>query len=199
MRHLGRGLWFPGVLQQLWIDVSVRCPHAERNTDSASKPGGLQLRERWRKRSDMGRQGPCARSTVRASATSGAGAPAAAFDISHGVNRKKGATLGLTALWLWWLRLRLWFLLRYLLSLFRRAGAVPPPPCSRFVFCFYRLCVFPLFFVCLVAVAPVFAWWFRTATNDAPKSAHTWNAAAFLTDIRSGTCGVLTHVIALFM
>ena len=22
--------WFPGVLQQLWMDVSVRCPHAER-------------------------------------------------------------------------------------------------------------------------------------------------------------------------
>ena len=29
----------PGVLQQLWIDVSVRCPHAERYNESASKPG----------------------------------------------------------------------------------------------------------------------------------------------------------------
>ena len=32
--------WFLGVLQQLWIDVSVRCPHAERYNESASKPGG---------------------------------------------------------------------------------------------------------------------------------------------------------------
>ena len=31
--------WFPGVLQQLWVDVSVRCPHAERYNESASKPG----------------------------------------------------------------------------------------------------------------------------------------------------------------
>ena len=31
--------WFPGVLQQLWIDVSVRCPHARRYDKSASKPG----------------------------------------------------------------------------------------------------------------------------------------------------------------
>ena len=31
--------WFPGVLQELWIDVSVRCPHAERYNESASKPG----------------------------------------------------------------------------------------------------------------------------------------------------------------
>ena len=31
--------WFPGVLQQLWIDVSVRCPHAERCNESALKPG----------------------------------------------------------------------------------------------------------------------------------------------------------------
>ena len=31
--------WFPGVLQQLWIDVSARCPHAERYNESASKPG----------------------------------------------------------------------------------------------------------------------------------------------------------------
>ena len=25
--------WFPGVLQQLWIDASVRCSHAERYND----------------------------------------------------------------------------------------------------------------------------------------------------------------------
>ena len=31
--------WFPGVLQHLWIDASVRCPHAERYNESASKPG----------------------------------------------------------------------------------------------------------------------------------------------------------------
>ena len=31
--------WFPGVLKQLWIDVSVRCPHAERYNESASKTG----------------------------------------------------------------------------------------------------------------------------------------------------------------
>ena len=31
--------WFPGVLQQLWIDVSVRCPHAECHNESASEPG----------------------------------------------------------------------------------------------------------------------------------------------------------------
>ena len=31
--------WFPGVLQKLWIDVSVRCLHAERYNESASKPG----------------------------------------------------------------------------------------------------------------------------------------------------------------
>ena len=31
--------WFPGVLQQLWKDDSVRCPHAERYNESASKPG----------------------------------------------------------------------------------------------------------------------------------------------------------------
>ena len=31
--------WFPGVLQQLWTDVSVRCPHAERYNESASEPG----------------------------------------------------------------------------------------------------------------------------------------------------------------
>ena len=36
--------WFPGVLQQPWIDVSVRCPHEERYNESASKPGAwLQL------------------------------------------------------------------------------------------------------------------------------------------------------------
>ena len=42
--------WFPGVLQQLWTDVSVRCPHAERYNESASKPGRLQLLEKRRKR-----------------------------------------------------------------------------------------------------------------------------------------------------
>ena len=31
--------WFPAVPQPLWIDVSVRCPHAERYNESASKPG----------------------------------------------------------------------------------------------------------------------------------------------------------------
>ena len=31
--------WFPGVLQQLWIDVSVRCPQAEPYNESASKLG----------------------------------------------------------------------------------------------------------------------------------------------------------------
>ena len=30
--------WFPGVLQQLWMDVSVRCPHAEGCNESASQP-----------------------------------------------------------------------------------------------------------------------------------------------------------------
>ena len=31
--------WCPGVLQPLWMDVSVRCQHAERYNASASKPG----------------------------------------------------------------------------------------------------------------------------------------------------------------
>ena len=31
--------WFPGVLEQLCMDVSVRCPHAERHNESASKTG----------------------------------------------------------------------------------------------------------------------------------------------------------------
>ena len=31
--------WFPGVLQQLWINVSVRCPQVDRYTENASKPG----------------------------------------------------------------------------------------------------------------------------------------------------------------
>ena len=40
VRHLVRGLLFcGGVMQQLWKDVSVRCPHAERCTGSTSKPG----------------------------------------------------------------------------------------------------------------------------------------------------------------
>ena len=36
---LGMVFWLPDVLQQLWIDVSVRCPHAVRYNESASKPG----------------------------------------------------------------------------------------------------------------------------------------------------------------
>ena len=35
--------WFPGVLQHLWTDVSVRCPHAERYNESASKPGAATV------------------------------------------------------------------------------------------------------------------------------------------------------------
>ena len=35
--------WFWGVLQQLWIDVSVRCPHAERCNESALKPGAAAV------------------------------------------------------------------------------------------------------------------------------------------------------------
>ena len=31
--------WFPSVLQQHWIDVGVRCPHADQYHDSASRPG----------------------------------------------------------------------------------------------------------------------------------------------------------------
>ena len=31
--------WYAGVLQQLWIDVSVRSPHAERYNESAAKLG----------------------------------------------------------------------------------------------------------------------------------------------------------------
>ena len=46
--------WFLGVLQQLWTDVSVRCPQAERYNDSASKPGAAAEREAKRRRhSDM--------------------------------------------------------------------------------------------------------------------------------------------------
>ena len=36
---LGVVSWFPGVLQQLWMDVSVRCPHGERYNENASTPG----------------------------------------------------------------------------------------------------------------------------------------------------------------
>ena len=49
--------WFPGVLQQLWIDVSVRCPHAERYDESASKPGVAAVAGKRRRRSAMVR--PC--------------------------------------------------------------------------------------------------------------------------------------------
>ena len=38
-RHVPELHDWAGVLQQLLIDVSVRCPHAERYNDSASKPG----------------------------------------------------------------------------------------------------------------------------------------------------------------
>ena len=40
MRHLGRALLVPGCL---WMDVSVRCPHAERYNESASKPGAATV------------------------------------------------------------------------------------------------------------------------------------------------------------
>ena len=43
--------WFPGVLQQLWMDVSVRCPHAERYNESASKPGVAAVAGKRRRRS----------------------------------------------------------------------------------------------------------------------------------------------------
>ena len=36
---LGVLSWFAGVLRQIWIDVSVRCPHAERYNESSSKTG----------------------------------------------------------------------------------------------------------------------------------------------------------------
>ena len=46
--------WFPGVLQLLWIDVSVRCPHAERYYDSASKSWELLQRQgKQKKQGDM--------------------------------------------------------------------------------------------------------------------------------------------------
>ena len=32
--------WFLAVMQQLWMDVSVRCPHAEIDNEGASKRGG---------------------------------------------------------------------------------------------------------------------------------------------------------------
>ena len=35
--------WFRGVLQKLWIDVSVRCPHAEYYNESALKLGGVAV------------------------------------------------------------------------------------------------------------------------------------------------------------
>ena len=35
--------WFLGVLQQLWMDVSARCPHAERYNEIASIPGGATV------------------------------------------------------------------------------------------------------------------------------------------------------------
>ena len=41
--------WFPGVLPQRWMDVSVRCPHAERYNESASKPGVAAVAEETEK------------------------------------------------------------------------------------------------------------------------------------------------------
>ena len=41
--------WFPGVLQQLWINVSVRCLHAERYNKSASRPGVAAVAGEWEK------------------------------------------------------------------------------------------------------------------------------------------------------
>ena len=46
--------WFPGVLQQYWTDVSVRCPHAERYSDSASKPGAAACAGEMEKTSRYG-------------------------------------------------------------------------------------------------------------------------------------------------
>ena len=37
--------WILGVLQQLWTDVSVRCPHAERYNESTSKTGVAAVAE----------------------------------------------------------------------------------------------------------------------------------------------------------
>ena len=62
MRNLRRGL-LVGVLQQLRIDVSARCPHAERYDESASKPGWLRLLGKRRRRSAMVR--PCDRWSSR--------------------------------------------------------------------------------------------------------------------------------------
>ena len=45
--------WFPGVQHHLWKDVSVRCPHAERYNESASKrevaavAGGVEKTNRY--------------------------------------------------------------------------------------------------------------------------------------------------------
>ena len=59
-------LWpsvFLGSLQQLWVDVSVRFPHAECYNESALKPGSLWDRVSWRNRSDVEQQ--CARWSLR--------------------------------------------------------------------------------------------------------------------------------------
>ena len=47
VRHLGCGLLVP----RLWVDVSVRCPRAERKNERTSKPGPVQLFVRRRRRS----------------------------------------------------------------------------------------------------------------------------------------------------
>ena len=49
--------WFPGVLQQLWLDVSVRCPHQNVATKVHRNQEWLQLLGKRRKRSVMVR--PC--------------------------------------------------------------------------------------------------------------------------------------------
>ena len=53
--------WFPGVLQQLWTDVSVRCPHAERYNVSASNPAVVAVAGEAEKRK---RDGTAVRSLV---------------------------------------------------------------------------------------------------------------------------------------
>ena len=49
--------WFPGVLQQLWIDVSVRCLHVNVTTSVRRNQGWLQSLRKRRKRSVM--EWPC--------------------------------------------------------------------------------------------------------------------------------------------
>ena len=51
--------WFLGVLQQLWIDVSMRCPHAEHYNENASKFGVAAVAGEMEKTKRCGR--PCER------------------------------------------------------------------------------------------------------------------------------------------